>query len=138
MATNTSAEAADLANLVADIARDAKVLFAQQYDLFRAEVRQGVRQVGGSAGAVAAGGAMVVAGGLFAGLSAAHLLHRLTGLPLWASYAAVGGAAAAGGLSLLNAGRNGLADVAVLPRSAETLEDNLSWLHDRVTAATSG
>jgi hypothetical protein len=135
VATTSSAEARELVTLAGDIARDAKTLLAQQYDLLRAEVRQGVRQAGGAAGAMAAGGALVAASGLFAGLAVAHLLHRATGLPLWASYGAVGGAAAAGGLSLLNAGRAGLADVDVLPRSAEALGDNLTWLHDRVTAA---
>lgn len=138
MAPKATTEAGELTGLVGDIARDAKQLLTQQYELFRSEVRQGVRQVGGSAGAMAAGGGLVAAGGLFAGMALAHLLHKATGLPLWVSYWAVGGAAAAGGLTLLNAGRSGLMEVEFLPKTADALGDNLTWLHDRVTAAASG
>ena len=46
---------------------------------------------------MAAGGGLVAAGGLFAGMALAHLVHKATGLPLWASYGVIGGAAAAGG-----------------------------------------
>jgi hypothetical protein len=126
---------ADLGTILGEIAHDAKKLLSEQIDLFRAEVGQELRQVGGAAASVAAGGGLAVAGGLMAGLTAVHVLHRATGLPLWACYglatAGLGGAAA----GLLLKGRAGLAGLRPLPETTAALGENLEWLKDRLNPA---
>ena len=137
MATRTADEEVDLATLAGNIVQDTGKLLGQQVDLLRAEVGQELRRVGGAAASVAAGGGLAAAGALMAALMAAHLLHRATRLPLWCCYGAVGGALGAAGAALLVRGKEGLADVQVLPppQSAAALQENLAWLKEQVTPA---
>ena len=123
----------DLRTLLNTIAHDARTLLRQQLDLFRAEARQELRTVGGSAGEVAAGGALTVAGGLLAGFGAAHLLSRLTGLPLWAGYGLTAGGLGAAGVKLMLDGRDRLGRLQLLPQTTEALGENLEWLEDQLT-----
>lgn len=126
----------DAAALARDVLADAKTMVDQQISLVRAEVREAVGRAGTAAGAVAGGGVLMAVGGLFGGMMLAHLLHKGTGLPLWAAYGAVGAAAAGTGHVLMRAGANQLTDLPLLPRSAEALQENVSWLHRRLTQAT--
>src|SRR5205809_4972328 len=79
-------EKLDLSTLVEGIVHDTGTLLGQQGELLRAEVTQEVRRAGEAAVSIAAGGGMVAAGGLLSGLMLAHLLHRVTQLPLWVCY----------------------------------------------------
>ncbi|MFO0848123.1 MAG: phage holin family protein [Gemmataceae bacterium] len=125
----------DLPALLRDIAADARTLVGQQFDLFRTEVGSELRRAGGAAAAVAGGGGLTAAGGLLTGMAVAHLLHEAVGLPLWASYGLVGGAAAAGGATLLKRGRDRIAGVR-LDQTAESLDENLSWLQAKLAPTT--
>ena len=118
--------------LLGDIAADARTLVAQQLDLFRAEAGTELRRVGGAAAAVAGGGGLAVAGGLLSGMAVAHLVHKATGLPLWASLGLTGGAAVAGGAVLLKRGRDGVAGVR-FDHTAAALGENAAWLQARLT-----
>lgn len=125
----------DLATLVGDITRDARVLLAQQLELARTELGGELRRAGTAAAEVAGGGGLAAAGGLLSGFAVAHLLRDLTGLPLWLCYGlAAGGLGAAGGL-LLRAGRDGFAGLRPLPETAAALGENLQWLKDELTPA---
>jgi hypothetical protein len=117
-----------LGGLLGQIADDAKELLKEQLELFRAEVAQEARRAGGAAASVAAGGALTAAGGLLGGFMLAHLLHRATGLPLWACYGLVAGGVGAAGVKLLLAGRDGFAGLRPLPQTTEALGENLQWL----------
>lgn len=125
-------ERTDLATILGSIAHDAKKLLGEQIDLFRAEVGQELRQAGGAAAAVAAGGGLAVAGGLMAGLTAVHLLHRVTRLPLWACYGLAAGGLGGAAASLLLAGREGFARLQPLPETTATLGENLEWLQEQL------
>ena len=133
-----TAEVAELATLVGDIVHDSGKLLGQQLDLFRAEVHQELRQAAGAAASVAAGGGLAAAGGLLTGMMLAHLVQRVTRLPLWASYGVVGGSLAVAGGALLRSGRDGLAGVQLLPppQTAEAAEENLAWLKEQMNPAT--
>ena len=126
---------ADLGQLLGTIAHDARELLVQQLDLFRAEVGQQLRQAGGSAAKVAAGGGLTAAGGLLSGFMLAHLLHKLLGVPLWACYGLVGGGIGAAGLALLRAGSEGIAGLQPLPQTTESLGENLEWLAGQLNPA---
>jgi hypothetical protein len=127
--------APDLGTLLGTIAADAKELLNQQVELFRAEVGQELRRAGGAAAAVAAGGGLTVAGGLLAGFAAAHLLARLTGLPLWAGYGLAAGGLGAAGVKLLLDGRDGFAGLRPLPQTTAALGENVEWLAEHLNPA---
>jgi hypothetical protein len=114
------------------IAQDARTLLGQQIDLFRAEVGQELRQAGRAAAEVAAGGGLAAAGGLMAGFTAVHLLHRFTGLPLWACYGLAAGGLGAAGVQLLRAGRDGFTTLRALPQTTEALSENVEWLKEQL------
>jgi hypothetical protein len=130
-ATNADRNA-DLPTLLGTIAHDAKTLLKQQVELFRAEVGQELRQAGGAAASVAAGGGLAVAGGLMAGFTAVHLLNRVTGLPLWACYGLATAGIGATAAKLLLDGRDGFARLQPLPQTTETLGENLEWLGEQL------
>lgn len=124
-----------LGTLLETIGRDARQLLAQQIDLFRAEVGQELRRAGGAAASVAGGAGLTAAGGLISGFALAHLLNRVTGLPLWACFGLVGGGLGAAGVKLLLAGKEGFAGLRPLPQSTEALGENLEWLKEQLTPA---
>jgi hypothetical protein len=110
-------------------------LVAQQVDLLRSEVRQELGEAKAAAASMGAGVGLVAAGGLLSTLMLVHALHKATGLPLWACYGLVGGAAGAAGAGLLAAGRKGAEGVRLLPppRTARAVKENLTWLKEQVT-----
>jgi hypothetical protein len=133
--TNAKAEAMELAELAGEVADDTRRLIGQQLDLLRAEVRETVDQVVGAGASVAAGAGLLAAGGLLAVVAAAQMLHRATGLPTWACYGLAAGAAGAGGVALMQRGRQQLTQLRLLPKTAETLEENVTWVREQVTTA---
>jgi hypothetical protein len=130
-----SAEDLDLATLIADAARDCASLFNQQVGLVQEEVGQEIRKAGIGVAEIAAGGGLAAAGGLLSGMMLAHLLHRLTKLPLWVCYGFVGGAISAASFSLLRDGQAKIADLHLLPppESAKALQENVEWLKHQIT-----
>src|SRR5918994_4720231 len=85
MAQRTAAaDRVNLEHLLGDLVRDGRHLLEQQFNLFRMEASAVLRRAGEAAAGVTAGGGLVAAGGVLGGLSGAHVLHRVTGLPLWA------------------------------------------------------
>jgi hypothetical protein len=128
------AEELNSAELVGAILRDGETLLRQQADLLRSEVKQELARAGRAGAQIAAGGGLVAAAGLLSGFMLAHLLRRLTGLPLWTCYGGTGAILGAGGAALLRAGRDQLADIHLLPppQTAQALKDNLQWLKDQV------
>ena len=129
------AEEMDLAQLGVRIVQNAGKLVHQQIDLARAEIGQELRRAVHAAVLVAAGGALLAAGGLLSGLMLASLLQRVSGLPLWCCYGAVGGACGAAGAALVRSGRANLADVRLWPppQTAEAAKENLAWLGQQVS-----
>jgi len=126
-------------DLLGRIVEDGGKLLGQQFELFRAEVEDELRRAVGAAAQTAAGGGLVAVAGFLSGMTLAHLVHRLTGLPLWASYGAAAGALGAAGAALIKAGGSALADVELLPppQTAEAMKENLAWLKEQLTPAAS-
>jgi hypothetical protein len=134
---STSAGEPDLLTLVGDIVRQSEELITQQFSLLKTELREEVQKAGGAAAALAGGAGLLAAAGLLSTQALAHLLHRASGLPLWACYGVVAGALGAAGGGLLAAGLKKAAhlDLGAFPQTAEALKENLSWLKERVTTA---
>jgi len=127
-----AARPAEYGTILSEVARDAKTLVKQQVALFRVEAGQELRRAGGATAAVAGGGGLAVAGGLLGGFAAAHLLNRVTGLPLWGCYGLAAGGLGAAGAKLLLAGRDGFAGLEPLPQTTAALGENLEWLAERL------
>lgn len=123
----------ELKTLIATIADDGRALLGQQLELARMELGQHVEQATGAVGAAAVGAGLLAAGGLLSGLAAGHLIHRVTGLPLWTSYGLAASAASAAGIALLAKGRDELTAIRPLEQSAAAAGENLQWLKEQVT-----
>jgi len=130
-------ESQDLGELVNAIVQEGGRLLSQQIDLLRREVGQELQRAGTAALRVASGGGLAAAGGILSGLALAHLMRRVTGLPLWCCYGAAAGACGGAGAALLRTGARTLGDLQLLPppQSAAALGENLSWLKEQVSPA---
>jgi hypothetical protein len=129
-----TADAVSLQHLLGDLARDGRRLLEQQIDLFRAEAAPALRQAGEALGSLSAGGGLTAAGGVLTGFMLAHLLHRTTGVPLWACFGLVGAGLGVAGGRLVGAGQARLATFPALPQSTEALGENLAWLSNHLSA----
>ncbi len=127
----------DLRALAGEIVEDCGKLLGQQVDLLRAEVNRELARAGRAAWLAAAGGGLAASGGLLSGLALAHLLRRVTGLPLWLCYAGAAGTSGAAGAALLRASGRGLSRVQLLPppETAAALKENVAWLKDKLSTA---
>ena len=124
----------DLADLVTGLAADFRRLLGRQADLLRAELGQELRRAGHASLNVALGGGLGAASGLLSGFALAHLLHRVTRLPLWACYGGAAGACGAAAAALVKGGVDQLSNVRLVPpETTAALGENLTWLKEQVT-----
>ncbi len=125
----------DLVGLVSGIVTDAGTLVGQQIELAKADIGRELRRAAEGGASVALGGGLLAAGGVLAGLSAVHLLNRITGLSLWACYATAAGGLGAAGLRYVRAGRDEVAGVHLIPppATAAAIRENVAWLTDQTT-----
>jgi len=128
----------DLTTLLKEIVEDSERLIEQQMRLLRAEVQEQLQRAEVAALSLGAGAGLVATGGAFSALMVVHALHKATRLPLWACYGLVGGTLGALGTSLLAAGRKEAANIRLLPppRTAAALRENLTWIKEQTTSAT--
>jgi Putative Actinobacterial Holin-X, holin superfamily III len=135
MSAKQRTEELNLPMLLGEIARDTGTLVTQQVQLLRAEVGQEVRKAGVGVAEIAAGGGLAAAGGLLTGMMLAHLLQRVTRLPLWICYGVVGGSISAASFALLKDGQAKIADLHLLPppESAAALQENVEWIKDQLS-----
>jgi len=128
----------DLTTLLKEIVEDSERLIEQQMRLLRAEVQEQLQRAEEAALSLGAGAGLVATGGAFSALMIVHALHKATRLPLWACYGLVGGTLGALGTSLLAAGRKEAANIRLLPppRTAAALRENLTWIKEQTTSAT--
>jgi hypothetical protein len=96
-----------VAELVSGIVHDAQTLLSQQL-------------------ALASG--LLLVGVLLLCFMIVYILHELASLPLWGSFAIVGGVLTAAGIVLGFLGREQLRTVHAVPeKTAKALEENLEW-----------
>jgi len=114
--------------LVTGIIQDAQNLLAQQLALFKQEVREDLEKTRDIALSLALASGLLLVGAILLCLMCVYLLHELAALPLWGSYAIVGGILTVAGLVLAYLGRETLRSVNPLPdKTANALEENLEW-----------
>ena len=135
--TKTASDAS-LTSLVSGIIGDAQNLMTQHFTLLRREVQAELRQAKSAAITMVIGGVVVAVGVILLLVMVVHLLHDpdLAGLPLWASYAIVGGVLTAAGVGFLVFGKREAGDVhlAPPPQTAEAVREDLAWLKNQTTS----
>jgi hypothetical protein len=125
----------DLITTVGELLRDSGRLVSQQIELLRSEVKQEVRRAAGGALSIAAGGGLAAVGGILSGMMLARLLHATTRLPLWSCYGLVAAGLGAAGAALVKKGQQELADLELLPQTTEAVQENATWLKERMSPA---
>jgi hypothetical protein len=124
----------DLTGLLGLIAHDAEHLVDQHFELLRAELRQGLRELPPAAVSLATGAGLVTTAGLMGSLMLVHGLHRATRLPLWGCYGLVGGLMATAGGALLTTGLRRAGNLRVTPHETiAALREDVQWLRDQIT-----
>jgi len=120
-----------LAGLVSGILRDAQDLVRQEVTLAKVEIGQELRKTKEAALSVLAGVAFLVLGAIFLLLMVVYLISWATGgnIPVWGSYAIVGGVLALIGAILVYSGRNRAEKIHLVPKqTVETLRENMQWM----------
>jgi hypothetical protein len=118
-----------MTQLVSGIADDAKLLLRQQFQMFRAEVREDLRRTISAVRYMGLGAAGVAIGFLFLTIAMPLLINWLFGFPSWAGWAIIGGVFVVLGVIALFAGKRMFNKFNPLPdKSMNALEENLSWI----------
>jgi apolipoprotein N-acyltransferase len=124
-------EANSIPELIRSVLHDTRDLIREELALARAEVREeiaAVRTVG-----------IVFGSAAFAGLLGATLLciaiggalaYALT-WPAWTGYGIIAVLLLVGAFVLVRYGRNQLANVRALPKTTETVKENLAWIQGK-------
>jgi len=117
-----------MSELVSGIIHDAQTLLSQQLTLFKQEVREDFQKAREAAQFLGLAIVLLSLGGIMLCLTVVYLLHELAHLPLWGSFAIVGGVMTAIGAGLVFVGREQLRSFNPLPdKTAQALEENLEW-----------
>jgi len=129
MAVNLHTESnSSVAELVTGIIHDAQTLMEQQLALFKQEVREDFAKAREAMISLALAGGLLLVGVILLCLMGVYMLHELAHLPLWGSFAIVGGALTVSGGVLGYLGREQLRTVNPVPeQTAKALEENLEW-----------
>jgi len=128
--TETNQEAS-LAGLVSGIVRDVQQLIRQEMALARGEVQQSLEKAWTAALSLGIAAVVGALSGIMFVLMVVHLLSWLIpGLPLWGSYAIVGGVLAVAAAVLVLVARERAR--AIVPRQTiQSVKENVQWIKNQ-------
>jgi hypothetical protein len=128
MAAGTQQSASsDLSKLAEGTIRDFEKLIGQHFDLLKSELKEEIVKARDAAVGVGAGAGAAALGGVLGTLMLVHLLQRVTKLPLWACYGAVGGSLGLLGAASIGAGVRRASHLSLVPwQTAEVLKEELT------------
>jgi Putative Actinobacterial Holin-X, holin superfamily III len=122
---------ASLAQLVGELADDAKQLLRQELALAKHEIHEEVYKTKIALMSLGVGIGIAAIGGLLLIIMLVHLLNTLAALPLWTCYGIVGGICAIVGIVLLFRGQRKIAQIEVIPgKTVETMKENIRWIKE--------
>jgi len=118
-----------LTDLVSGIVQDAQHLMRQQLTLFQVEVKNDLHKTIAASVPMVAGAIVCLLGGIAATFALGYLLPTIwPNLPLWGSFAIVGGLWLALGATLLICGKLKFQAFNPLPeQTVEALKENIQW-----------
>jgi len=119
-----------LSSLVGGIINDFQLLVKQEVALARRELTDELRTAKQAVISLGIGVGVLAIGGLLIALMLVHLLSwAVPAIPLWGSYAIIGGILIAAGVGLLIMAKNKAEHLHVVPeRTAETMKENVQWI----------
>jgi hypothetical protein len=121
-----------LAQLLSELASDAKQLMRQELALAKHEMYGEVRKTKDALMSLGVGIGLAAVGGLLLIVMLVHLLNALTGLPLWMCYGIVGGVCAIVGIVLLYRAKNQMSRIDMVPpQTVETVKENIRWMKEK-------
>lgn len=133
-ASHPSAEPS-LAALMGGIINDARDILLKEFTMAKLEIQDELRKTKTAAISLGTGLSISAVGGLFLLLMLVHLLHALTGVPLWGCYGIVGGVLLLAGIIVLYTGKKAAEEINVVPQeTVETLKENAKWIRDQTTS----
>ena len=135
MASDLETEARfSVTSLVSGIVNDAQELFRQQLAMFRAEIKDDLRQTMGILIAIGSGAFMVAVGGALLCFMLVHLLNFLVpALPLWGCFGIVGACIAVVGGIVAYMAVSRFKTFNPLPdESVKALQENVQWIKNRM------
>ena len=114
------------------IVHDAERIASLHAELLRSELAQTASELTPALGALGAGAGLAATGGFLVSLALVHSLHRVTRLPLWGCYAAVGATLGTVGLGLMSSGRRRLSSVDFVPyQTLATIQEDIAWVKEK-------
>jgi len=117
-----------LTGLVSGIVGDAQELIKQQMTLVRHEIQSDLRKTRQAATPMLFGAGVAMLGGLLLCFMLVMMLYELAHVPMWGSFAIVGGVFAVLGVILLYVGKVKFDSFNPLPdESFQALKENLQW-----------
>jgi hypothetical protein len=130
MANVEHASEPSVTSLVTGVLNDAQELFKQQLALFRSELRQDLTRTRDAVLSLAIGAGILMVGGLLLCFAIVYFLNwAFPSLPLWGSFAIVGGLFVIAGGGLVFAGVRKFQSFNPLPdQSVGALKENVQWI----------
>jgi hypothetical protein len=121
-----------LTDLASGIMSDVQLLIKQQMSLFRAEFSQDLQRTRQVAQCFGIGIFLLVFSAVMLIVAGVHLLESLTGWPVWACWATIGGFSLVCGIIAIIVGSRILSSYNPLPdKSFHALQENVSCLTNR-------
>jgi hypothetical protein len=117
--------------LIRSLLQDTRDLIREEIALARAEIREDIgaaQTVGIAFGSAAFAGLL---GATLLGIAIGGLLAYLFGWPSWAGYGLVAVLLLVGAFVLVRYGRGQLGKVRALPKTTETVKENLAWIQSK-------
>jgi len=120
---------ASTGRLLSGIVSDAEDLVQQQFALFRAEIKQDLREARQAFMPLIAGGMVLFLGAIVLCFAVVYILDAATDLPLWACYSIVAAILLVGGGIAVAMGLEKLREIPpVGEKTVEELKENVRWL----------
>jgi len=123
-----------LTTLVSGIINDAETLMKQEVALAKTELKEEMKKTKEALVSLAVGAGVAALGGLMLTFMVVHLITWVSSnaIPLWVSYAIVGGVLAVTGAVLVFTGTRRAEDIHLVPpQTAQTMRENVQWIKNQ-------
>jgi fructose-specific phosphotransferase system IIC component len=117
--------------LLRSLLDDARELIREEIALARAEIRDEITAAQTVGIAFASAALVGLIGATLLCVAVGGAVAYLLGWPAWAGYGIIAVLLLIAGYMLMNYGRKRLANVRALPKTTETLKENVAWMQNR-------
>jgi hypothetical protein len=122
-----------IADVIKDAVRDAQDLVRGEIALAKAEAREEVSRIGKGVGLLAAAAIAAVVGTVLLMMTVAWAISELAGWPVWAGFGIVTLFMLLMAAGLAVAGRKRIGADRHMPRTIDTLKENMQWMRARTS-----